>query len=101
MTALAVRVLCRYASILSTQKKTEDSLRWLKKGRQGLSFFGRGGAATPTDDGVSDDDRVRMQMQLDVATLAKDAEALGVDVLHMTAFEGLKGAIVDASEDKK
>ncbi|GAA5884786.1 hypothetical protein JCM6882_005394 [Rhodosporidiobolus microsporus] len=82
----------RYAAILSTQKKTEDSLRWLKKGRQGLSFFGRAGSSASAQPDESDDDRVKMQMQLDVETLAKDAESLGVDVDGSEAFGGLRRA---------
>ncbi|CEQ41823.1 SPOSA6832_03571, partial [Sporobolomyces salmonicolor] len=89
-----------YAAILSTQKKTEDSLRWLKKGRQGLSFFGRAASST-ADDGSTDDDRVKMQMQLDVETLSKDAQALGVDVDRSEAFRGLRKATVGAEEEKK
>lgn len=45
-----------------------------------------------------------MQMQLDVATLAQDAEGLGVDVEASDAFKTLRGATQDApapSEDKK
>lgn len=94
-----VCVSCRYATILSEQKKTEASLRWLKRGRQGLSFFGRGSSSAPVDDSTTttDDDRVKMQMQLDVDTLAKDAEGLGVDVRGSRAFEVLRGAVVNES----
>ncbi|BGP06652.1 hypothetical protein JCM10049v2_002476 [Rhodotorula toruloides] len=92
----------RYTSILSTQKKTEDSLRWLKKGRQGLSFFGRAAtASTGAEDGSSDDDRVKMQMQLDVETLAKDAEELGVDVEGCEAFRTLRRAAAGEVKDEE
>lgn len=87
----------RYAAILSTQKKTEDSLRWLKKGRQGLSFFGRAASSTP-EDGSTDDDRVKMQMQLDVETLGSDAKELGVDVEGSDAFAGLRKATIGNDE---
>ncbi|GAA5906257.1 uncharacterized protein JCM6883_005490 [Sporobolomyces salmoneus] len=87
----------RYAAILSTQKKTEDSLRWLKKGRQGLSFFGRAASSTP-EDGSTDDDRVKMQMQLDVETLGSDAKELGVDVDGSEAFAGLRKATIGNDE---
>ncbi|GAA5853661.1 hypothetical protein JCM5353_001396 [Sporobolomyces roseus] len=90
----------RYAAILSTQKKTEDSLRWLKKGRQGLSFFGRAASSTP-EDGSTDDDRVKMQMQLDVETLGGDAKELGVDVEGSEAFAGLRKATVSNDDEKK
>jgi len=91
----------RYTSYLNEQKKTQASLSWLKKGRQGgLSFFGRGAAAA-ADDGPTDDDRVRAQIQLDVETLAKDAERLGVDVTGMPAFEALRAATLDAAAEEK
>ncbi|BGP23394.1 hypothetical protein JCM10295v2_002290 [Rhodotorula toruloides] len=92
----------RYTSILSTQKKTEDSLRWLKKGRQGLSFFGRAAAsASPAEDGGSDDDRVKMQMMLDVETLAKDAEELGVDIEGSEAVRTLRKAAAGEVKDEE
>ena len=87
--------LHRYTAILSTQKKTEDSLRWLKKGRQGLSFFGRAASSAvggSGDDAGGEDDRVKMQMQLDVETLAEDAVALQVDLDASEAFLALKRA---------
>ena len=81
-------------TMTQTQKKTEDSLRWLKKGRQGLSFFGRAASSavggSGDDAGGGEDDRVKMQMQLDVETLAEDAVALQVDASE--AFLALKRA---------
>ncbi|GAA5933962.1 COG2 family protein [Sporobolomyces koalae] len=91
----------RYAAILSTQKKTEDSLRWLKKGRQGLSFFGRAASATAAEDAPSDDDRVKMQMQLDVETLGADAKELGVAVDDSEAFAALRKATIGSDDEKK
>ncbi|GAA5836232.1 hypothetical protein JCM9279_002236 [Rhodotorula babjevae] len=90
----------RYAAILSTQKKTEDSLRWLKKGRQGLSFFGRAASSASADDGPSDDERVKAQMQMDVEALASDAVALGVEVDASEAFQALRRATVGEGKDE-
>ncbi|GAA6002288.1 COG2 family protein [Rhodotorula paludigena] len=97
-TAVVDDIAGRYAAILSTQKKTEDSLRWLKKGRQGLSFFGRATSTAP-DDGSTDDDRVKQQMQLDVEALAEDAKALGVDVDASEAFQGLRRATTSEGKE--
>ncbi|KWU42557.1 COG complex component [Rhodotorula sp. JG-1b] len=95
-TAVVEDIAGRYTAILSTQKKTEDSLRWLKKGRQGLSFFGRAASSavggSGDDAGGGEDDRVKMQMQLDVETLAEDAVALRVEVDASEAFLALKRA---------
>ncbi|BGP46800.1 hypothetical protein JCM10450v2_002648 [Rhodotorula kratochvilovae] len=100
-TAVVEDIAGRYAAILSTQKKTEDSLRWLKKGRQGLSFFGRAAsAATGADDGPSDDDRVKAQMQMDVEALAEDAKRLGVEVDESEAFGALRRATVGEGKEE-
>lgn len=65
-----------------------------------MSFFGRGNSnSTTTDDNngsSSEEDKVKLQMQLDVATLAQDAASLGVDVETSEAFRALVGATSDA-----
>ncbi|KAK4050873.1 hypothetical protein OIV83_003295 [Microbotryomycetes sp. JL201] len=99
-TSVAEEVASRYATILSTQKKTEDSYRWYKKGRQGLSFFR---SSTPTPQPATEDeqgDKVRMQMQLDAETLARDARSLGVDVDGSEPFKSLTTAITDGAVDE-
>lgn len=95
----------RYAAILASQKKTEDGLRWLKKGKgTTLSFFGR--ATTTSTSGAAqsttaeeDDAKVKLQMQLDVNALAQDALSLGVDVEKSSTFENLKGLAMGISGD--
>lgn len=92
----------RYASIVSSQKRTEDSLRWFKKGRQGtLSFFGRGNSVQSPDDGSTEDDKVKMQMQLDIDQLGKEALTVGVDVGKMGAWEALRNATEDQGKEEK
>ena len=69
-------------------KKTEESLRRLKKGKKtGFSLFGSG--STPGDDG-KDEERIRHQMALDVEAFGKDAIALGVDIEECQAFVQLE-----------
>jgi len=69
-------------------KKTEESLRRLKKGKKtGFSLFSSG--STPADDG-KDEERIRHQMALDVEAFGKDATALGVDVEECQAFVQLE-----------
>lgn len=88
----------RYTALLVRQKEIDDSLRQLKKGRQGASsFFSRSIAAsastatTPT--AVEDeDDRVRLQMQTDVEALGLEATALGVEIESNEAFKRLRAA---------
>lgn len=72
-------------------KKTEESLRRLKKGKKvGFSLFGSGSA--PGDDG-KDEERIRHQMALDVEAFGKDAIALGVDVEGCHEFVQLKESV--------
>jgi len=69
-------------------KKTEESLRRLKKGKKtGFSLFGSG--STSADDG-KDEERIRHQMALDVEAFGKDAIALGVDIEKCQAFVQLE-----------
>lgn len=81
-------------------KKTEESLRRLKKGKKtGFSLFGSG--PTPADDG-KDEERIRHQMALDVEAFGKDAIALGVDIEECQAFvqleESVRAAWIEESQ---
>ncbi|TDL25958.1 COG complex component [Rickenella mellea] len=77
----------RYIMHLTAMKKTEESLRRLKKGkRSGFSLFGGGSA---NDEDNRDEERVKAQMVLDVEAFGKDAESLGVDVHNSDSFKAL------------
>jgi hypothetical protein len=70
-------------------KKTEESLRRLKKGK--MSAFSLFGSPTGSREQESKDDEcVRVQMVLDVAALGKDARSLGVDLDNHVAFRELE-----------
>ncbi|CCL98683.1 uncharacterized protein FIBRA_00685 [Fibroporia radiculosa] len=80
----------RYIHFLSAMKKTEESLRRLKKGKKSaFSLFG-GSQPAKEDDGRADEEKIRAQMTLDVEAFGKDAEALGVAVEQSEAFTLLK-----------
>lgn len=90
----------RYLNYLSVMKKTEESLRRLKKGKKtGFSLFGSGPA--PTDDG-KDEERIRHQMAIDVEAFGKDAIALGVDVEECQEYvqlqESVRAAWIEESQ---
>ena len=66
-------------------QKTEESLRRLKKGKKSaFSLFG--GSTAKEDDGRADEEKIRVQMVLDVAAFGKDAESLGVAVQRSETF---------------
>ncbi|KAI9016767.1 hypothetical protein DFJ74DRAFT_242318 [Hyaloraphidium curvatum] len=58
--------------LLTTVRKTEDSLKRLKK------QFKRPGASAAQEEGVSDEDKIRMQILLDVKQFGQEVSALGV-----------------------
>lgn len=71
-------------------KKTEESLRRLKKGKKStFSLFG-GSSAPREDDGRADEEKIRIQMILDVAAFKREGEGLGVDVDASEAYRLLK-----------
>ncbi|KAG1717692.1 uncharacterized protein EDB91DRAFT_1259420 [Suillus paluster] len=73
----------RYIQYLTAMKKTEESLRRLKKGKKStLSIFG---STAGKDDG-KDEERIRAQMILDVEAFKTEGEALGVDLQSMDSF---------------
>ncbi|KAF8210325.1 COG complex component [Mycena galopus ATCC 62051] len=77
----------KYVYHLTGMKKTEDSLRRLKKGKKStFSLFG-GGAAK--DDDGKDEERIRMQMILDVEAFGKDGQLLGVSLDQSDSFQSL------------
>ncbi|KAI0316446.1 COG complex component [Amylostereum chailletii] len=80
-------VVQRFISYLGALKKTEESLRRLKKGKKStFSLFGGGSAK---EDDSRDEERIRTQMILDVEAFGKDAESLGVDVGGSSSFKVL------------
>jgi putative salt-induced outer membrane protein YdiY len=69
-------------------KKTEDSLRRYKKGKKSaFSLFGNNAGSKLTED--KDEERVRVQMVLDVEALGQDAKSLGVEIELSAAYVNL------------
>ncbi|KAJ3515241.1 hypothetical protein NLJ89_g1880 [Agrocybe chaxingu] len=68
----------RYISYLTAMKKTEESLKRLKKNKkQPFSLFGT--SAGVSDEG-KDEERIRSQMILDAEAFGRDAQSLQVEV---------------------
>ncbi|PSR73204.1 hypothetical protein PHLCEN_2v10925 [Hermanssonia centrifuga] len=80
----------RYIYFLTAMKKTEESLRRLKKGKKSaFSLFGSS-TASKDDDGRADEEKIRKQMILDVEAFGKDAQSLGVSIGDSSTYCALK-----------
>lgn len=66
---------CRYlaavSDVLTSVQKTEESLKRLRKER----------TAQTSNNGTSDDDKIRMQLVIDVDSFVKDAQSMSIDLL--------------------
>lgn len=88
-----------YIYFLTAMKKTEESLRRLKKGKKStFSLFGSSTTAKD-DDGRADEEKIRTQMILDVEAFGKDARSFGVAVdengTYRTLRELAHGSLTD------
>jgi hypothetical protein len=79
-------------------KKSEDSLRRLKKGRQGFSLFGNRSVQDDQKQATGEEEKVKVQMNIDVEALARDARGVGVDVENLAVFDSLRTAILDENK---
>lgn len=75
-------------------KKTEESLRKLKKGKKTtFSLFGN-----VKDDDGRDEERIRTQMILDVEAFGKEAQSLGINLTNNEHYETLKSVVLTDRE---
>ncbi|KXN92456.1 Conserved oligomeric Golgi complex subunit 2 [Leucoagaricus sp. SymC.cos] len=85
----------RYISYLAAMKKTEESLRRLKKGKKStFSLFGN-----VKDDDGRDEERIRAQMILDVEAFGKEAQSLGIEVEKNEHYQALKNVVLTTDQD--
>lgn len=72
---------CRFytavVDVLTSVQKTEESLRRLKNLRDKTSASGHTERSTAT--GMTDDDKIRLQLHVDIATWTREVENLGVN----------------------
>ncbi|KAF4563335.1 hypothetical protein EYR36_003778 [Pleurotus pulmonarius] len=78
----------RYMYYLTAMRKTEESLRRLKKGKK-VSYSLFGSSSSGKDDDGKDEARIRNQMVLDVEAFGKDGETLGVRTDRHESFRSL------------
>ncbi|KAN0091182.1 COG (conserved oligomeric Golgi) complex component, COG2 domain containing protein [Tylopilus felleus] len=75
----------RYIQYLTAMKKTEESLRRLKKGKKStLGGIFSGASASKDDD--RDEERIRTQMIIDVEAFGQDGKSLGVDTTSVESY---------------
>ncbi|KIJ67824.1 hypothetical protein HYDPIDRAFT_37422 [Hydnomerulius pinastri MD-312] len=90
----------KYIQYLTAMRKTEESLRRLKKGKKStLGIFSSAGASKDDD---RDEERIRTQMILDVGELGRDGKSLDVDVSSVESYSQLtqmvQNEFVDATK---
>jgi hypothetical protein len=92
VTVICSKGIRRYAYYLSAMKKTEESLRRLKKGKK-ATFPLFGSSSVSKDEDGKDEERIRTQMILDVEAFGKDAESLGVILDDSESYKALRDMV--------
>jgi len=107
-TQVVMTLLSRYSGLvtelLNTIRKAEDSLLRLKTKRKGLkatpdSSQGAAAAAEPKAT-LTDEDKIRLQLLLDVEEFGAELRALGVDVANLEPFQTLIEVVRQAEKEK-
>lgn len=77
--------------VLTSVRKMEESLKRLKKVR--------GSDKTSNTQGLSDDDKIRSQIIIDIDELAKQMTSFGIDKSSVSGFSKLQGLAEEAKSD--
>lgn len=99
MRAFILNINSRYYTaiddVLTSVQKTEESLRRLKNLRE------RSNTSTNTErTGMSDDDKIRLQLQVDVIFWFNEIKKLGVDTKNVTKLNELSQLVEEATKIK-
>ncbi len=81
--------------LLTTVRKTEDSLKRLKKGRAQKP----GTAAEASTDQASDQEKICLQLFLDVQEYGRQLKTFGLDPMELLEFQGLWRAVAPPEKD--
>lgn len=100
LTLICSSITCQFyicvSDVLTSVQKTEESLRRLKKmrdrGAQVSSAEGRG---------LSDDDKIRMQLSIDVKTFILEIEKLGVKQENVERLQDLTSLVENAIQGQQ
>ena len=86
--ALSRKYLANVSEVLDGVQKMEESLRRLKRGRDkqntNVAAAGQEKSGEKLEKGVSDDDKIRLQLFVDVKHYIQTVKSLGVDVDSIT-----------------
>ncbi|RUS17090.1 oligomeric golgi complex component, COG2-domain-containing protein [Endogone sp. FLAS-F59071] len=99
-TAVAEAVTTRYAAVVTDMmvalKRTEESLRRLKQRRGGQGLGGQAG-----EGGMSDEDKIRLQVWLDVRRFGVELATLEIDKDRFEHFQDLYKVVEPYERNKK
>lgn len=92
--------MCRYFSavndVLTSVQKTEESLRRLKNLREKSTLN-----TSATDrQGLTDDDKIRLQLQVDIIYWATEIEKIGVSISDIEKLDELKALVEESTKIK-
>lgn len=79
--------------VLTSVQKTEESLRRLKSSRAAA-----GQTERATASGISDDDKIRLQLHVDIVTWATQIEKLGVNRIQVDKLATLIGLVEESTK---
>ncbi|XP_015120284.1 conserved oligomeric Golgi complex subunit 2 [Diachasma alloeum] len=91
LSRLAEQYFVSVKDVLESVQKTEESLRRLKKIRDKSS-----GAPQPETQGITDDEKIRVQLEIDVHTFCDSVKSFNIDVSSIEKLEELR-LIVEAA----
>ncbi|KAF5393319.1 hypothetical protein D9757_000644 [Collybiopsis confluens] len=79
----------KYCYHVTALRKAEEYLQKLQKGKKSTATFSLFGSAPSKDDEGKDEERIRVQLILDVHALGKDAETLNIKPMETQTFLAL------------
>lgn len=97
-------LFCRYyaavTDVLTSVKKTEESLRRLKNLREKTSNSNPNAASSSNSGGMSDDDKIRLQLHVDISTWTNEIEKMHVHRSDVDKLNELNELVQNCSRIK-
>ncbi|XP_011310005.1 conserved oligomeric Golgi complex subunit 2 [Fopius arisanus] len=95
LSQLAEQYFISVKDVLESVQKTEESLRRLKKIRDKSS-----GVSQPETQGITDDEKIRVQLEIDVNTFCDSVKSFNIDVSSIGKLEELREIVEAAVKNK-